>query len=171
MPMAGVPAPAGHTLINAQERIDPAAAALPAITVEDPDKPRLPADGTRLRLRSLMAMGHGYTRLAHAAGTSPADIRKIIEGRAAEVTPQLQDRVRRVWETWWDKTPPARTAAQRAAATKARDRARRGRWCTPSASTKTSSTDPATSPGTAGCPPQAPAPHPPWNPPGQSGTG
>jgi hypothetical protein len=128
---AGMPVPAVQALMNAQERIHPAAAILLAITFEDLDKPRLPADGTRLRLRSLMAMGHGYTRLARAAGTSPADIRKIIEGRAAEVTPQMQDRVRRLWEAWWDKTPPARTAAETAAATKARDRARRGGWCTP----------------------------------------
>jgi hypothetical protein len=105
------------------------AAALLTIAAEDLHQPRLPADGTRLRLRSLMAMGHGYARLARAAGTSPADIRKIINGRAAEVTPQLHDRVRRVWEAWWDKTPPARTAAQAAAATKAR--ARRGGWCNP----------------------------------------
>ena len=129
---ADLPAPAVQALMNGQERIDPAtAAALLAITAEDLYNPRLPADGTRLRLRSLMAMGHGYTRLARAAGTSPSDIRKIIQGQAAEVTPQLHDRVRHVWEAWWDKTPPVRTAAEAAAATKARERARRGGWCTP----------------------------------------
>ena len=129
---AGVPPRAVQAFMNGQERIDPAtAAALLAITAEDLHQPRLPAGGTRLRLRSLMAMGHGYTRLARAAGTSPADIRRIIHGRAAEVTPQLHDRVRGVWEAWWDKTPPVRTAAEAAAATKARARARRGGWCTP----------------------------------------
>jgi hypothetical protein len=128
---AGVPEKAVQTAINSQERIDPAAAALLTITPEDLHQPRLPAGGTRLRLRSLMAMGHGYTRLARAAGTSTADIRRIIHGQAAEVTPQLHDRVRRVWEAWWDKTPPVRTAAEAAAATKARVRARRGGWCTP----------------------------------------
>jgi hypothetical protein len=119
------------TIYVDDSQIPVTAAALLPITAEDPDKPRLPADGTRLRLRSLMAMGHGYTRLASAVSASPADIRKIIEGRAAEVTPQLQDRVRRVWEAWWDKSPPVRTAAEAAAATKARVRARREGWCTP----------------------------------------
>ena len=128
---ADLVAPAVQALKNGLERIDPAAAALLAVTVEDLYNPRLPADGTRLRLRSLMAMGHGYTRLAHAVGSSPSDIRKIIQGQAAEVTPQLHDRVRHVWEAWWDKTPPVRTAAEGAAATKARERARRGGWCTP----------------------------------------
>ena len=127
-----MPKKAAQALMNGQERIDPAtAAALLTITAEDLHRPRLPAGGTRLRLRSLMAMGHGDTRLARAAGTSPADVRKIIHGGAAEVTPELHDRVRGVWEAWWDKTPPVRTAAEAAAATKARVRARRRGWCTP----------------------------------------
>ena len=129
---ADLPAPALQALMNGQERIDPAtAAALLAVTAEDLYNPWLSADSTRLRLRSLMAMGHGYTRLAHAAGTSPSGIRKIIQGQAVEVTLQLHDRVRHVWEAWWDKTPLVRTAAEGAAATKARERARRGGWCTP----------------------------------------
>jgi plasmid maintenance system antidote protein VapI len=169
---AGLPAPAVQALINGQERIDPAtAAALLAVTAEDLDKPRVPADGTRLRLRSLMAMGHGYTRLARAAGTSPADIRKIIQGRAAGVTPQLHDRVRGVWEAWWDKTPPARTAAEGAAATKARVRARRGGWCTPLGLDEDLIDRPGYQPGHGWLPATGTGTAPDLEPPGQTRTG
>jgi hypothetical protein len=79
---ADLPAPAVQALMNSQEHIDPATtAALLAVTAEDLHTPRVPADSTRLQLRSLMAIGHGYTRLAHAAGTSPSDIRKTSRAR------------------------------------------------------------------------------------------
>jgi hypothetical protein len=107
------------------------AGALLSLTVDDLARPGIPAGGTRLRLRSLMAMGHDCARIAGAAGASPAVIRKIVQGRASEVAPQLHARVRAVWEAWWDKTPPQRTPAERAAATTARRTARQHDWCTP----------------------------------------
>jgi hypothetical protein len=107
------------------------AGALLSLTADDLARPGIPAGGTRLRLRSLIAMGHDCTRIARAVGARPAVIRKIIQGRESKVTPQLRARVREVWEAWWDKTPPQRTPAERAAATRARRTARRANWCAP----------------------------------------
>ncbi len=76
-------------------------------------------------------MGHDRTRIARAAGASVSVIRKTVQGRAAEVTPQLHERVREVWEAWWDKTPPQRIPGERENAAKARGVARRRNWCTP----------------------------------------
>jgi plasmid maintenance system antidote protein VapI len=129
---AGVSAMTIHAIANGQGRIKPAiATALLAISIDDLQRPRVHAGGTRLRLRSLMAMGHDCTRIARAAGASPAVIRKLAQGRAADVTPDLQERIQNIWEAWWDKTPPQRTPAERAAATSARATARRHNWCTP----------------------------------------
>ena len=78
-----------------------------------------------------LALASDCTRIARAAGASVSVIRKTIQGRATEVTPQLHERVRGVWEAWWDKTPPQRTSREREIATKARSIARRRNWCTP----------------------------------------
>jgi hypothetical protein len=129
---AGVSASTVHDIQAGKGRITaPVAAALLSLTADDLARPGIPAGGTRLRLRSLMAMGHDCARIARAAGASPAAIRKIVQGRAAEVTPQLYARIRDVWQAWWDKTPPQRTPAERATATAARRTARRHDWCTP----------------------------------------
>jgi hypothetical protein len=129
---AGVSASTVHDIQAGKGRITaPVAAALLSLTADDLARPAIPAGGTRLRLRSLMAMGHDCARIARAAGASPAAIRKIVQGRAAEVTPQLHARIRDLWQAWWDKTPPQRTPAERAAATAARRTARRHDWCTP----------------------------------------
>jgi uncharacterized protein YerC len=107
---AGVSASTVHNIETGKARIDSAiAAALLSLTADDLARPGIPAGGTRLRLRSLMAMGHDCARIARAAGASPAVIRKIVQGRASDVTPQLHARIRDVWEAWWDKTPPQRT--------------------------------------------------------------
>jgi hypothetical protein len=45
--------------------------------------------------------------------------------------PQNQlDRIRDLYEQWWDLCPPTRTRGERAAATLARRRAREAAWCT-----------------------------------------
>jgi hypothetical protein len=129
---AGVSAATVYYIETGKARITPAvAAALLSLTADDLARPGIPAGGTRMRLRSLMAMGHDCARIARAAGASPAAIRKIVQGRASEVTPQLHARIRAVWEAWWDKTPPQGTPAERAAATTARRTASRHDWCTP----------------------------------------
>jgi hypothetical protein len=85
------------------------------------------------RLRSLVAMGHDATRIAAALGTSPTTARRLITGQTATITPALADQAARLWDAWWDKTPPQNTPPRRRAATKARHTARRGKWPTPAA--------------------------------------
>jgi hypothetical protein len=97
--------------------------------VSDYRRPRVDAGGTRLRLRALAVMGHGSARIARAAGASEQAVQKLARGDARTVSPQLRDAVTAVYDAWWDKRAPARTRAERAAATAARRRAIRGNWC------------------------------------------
>ena len=90
---------------------------------------RLDAGATMLRLRALAVMGHSAARIARAAGTSDQAIQRIVRGDATTVTSALRDAVARVYDAWWDKRPPGRTRAERAAATAARRRATAGNWC------------------------------------------
>lgn len=92
---------------------------------------RLDANGTMWRLRSLIAMGHDATRIAHALRACPRAIRDLIGGDTATVTPELNDLARQLWDAWWDKRPPERTPAQRRSASQARHRAEHHGWCTP----------------------------------------
>lgn len=93
-------------------------------------QPRRPdAGGTMLRLRALQVMGHGSARVARATGTSERMIQRIVRGDAQTVSPALREAVAAVYDRWWDKQAPERTAAERAAANAARRRARRGDWC------------------------------------------
>ena len=94
------------------------------------DVDRVNAIGTRLRLRALGAMGHSDARIARALGEPVWVITKIINRTARTVTPRLRGDVLALYDAWWDKRPPERSPAERAAATAARTRARRGRWCT-----------------------------------------
>jgi hypothetical protein len=90
---------------------------------------RADAGGTRLRLRALHVMGHDCTRIARAVGTSPRIVRSVVRGDIATVSTSLRDAVITVYDAWWDKHPPARTPANKSAATRARRRAIAGNWC------------------------------------------
>jgi hypothetical protein len=94
-----------------------------------PKMKRLDAGGTMLRLRALQVMGHGSARIARAAGVHPATIRKLVRGDARTVSQHLRDAVAGLYDAWWDKRAPARTRAERGAATAARTRAMTGNWC------------------------------------------
>jgi hypothetical protein len=87
--------------------------------------------GTMWRLRSLVAMGHDATRMAHALGVHPQTVQKILRGDADTVSSRLRDRASRLWDTWWDKRPPEQTPSQRHAADTARRQAERLGWCPP----------------------------------------
>jgi hypothetical protein len=100
-----------------------------ALSSDRPDTARVDAGGTRLRLRALHVMGHDCTRIARAAGTSPATLRAVIRGHTATVTAGLREAVITIYDAWWDKRAPTSTRAERAAATRARRRAIRGNWC------------------------------------------
>ena len=119
-----------HRLASARRRAQPGTTTA-VLTVTSPSLPqaRLDAGGTRLRLRALHVMGHGSARIARATGVHPVTIRKIVRGDAPTVSQHLRDAIAGLYDAWWDKRAPARTRAERGAATAARKRARTGNWC------------------------------------------
>ena len=114
-----------HELASGRRR----AVAIFAKTSDPLPGARLDAGGTRLRLRALHAMGHGSARIARAVGAREMTIRRLVRGDARTVSPRLRDAITAVYDAWWDKRPPERTRAERAAATAARRRAIAGNWC------------------------------------------
>ena len=88
--------------------------------------------GCRLRLRALVAMGHSPELIARAlgGGTSARTVQRILRGQTKEIPARQLARIRRLYEAWWDRTPPERTPDERAAAAAAWRRARWNRWCT-----------------------------------------
>jgi len=92
---------------------------------------RLDAGGAIWRLRSLVAMGHDASRIAHALQVHPKAIQKLLRGETAEVEPGLRDIVCQLWNAWWDKRPPERTRTERRLASSARRRAGQQGWCPP----------------------------------------
>ena len=89
---------------------------------------RTDANGTAWRLRSLVAMGHDCARIARALDAPQALVWKVVHGQVRTVTRAFRAAACELWEAWWDKTPPARTPAQRRAATRARRLAERNDW-------------------------------------------
>ena len=104
-------------------------AAVLAVTSKSVPRGRVDAGGSRLRLRALHVMGHGSARIARALGVREQTIRQIVRGDARTVSPRLRDQVADLYDAWWDKRAPARTRADRGAATAARKRAIAGNWC------------------------------------------
>jgi hypothetical protein len=90
---------------------------------------RVDAGGTMLRLRALQAMGHSSALVARAIGVSGRLVQRITRGDVQTVSPGLRDAVAAIYDRWWDKQALERTRAERAAASAARRRARRGDWC------------------------------------------
>ena len=105
------------------------AAAVLAVTPATLRRARVDAGGTRLRLRALHVMGHGSARIARAAGVSDKTIRKLLRGDAKTISVRLRDTIADLYDAWWDKRPPERTDAERAAVRAARRRAIAGNWC------------------------------------------
>jgi transcriptional regulator with XRE-family HTH domain len=105
------------------------AAAVLAVTPAILRRARVDAGGTRLRLRALHVMGHTCARIARAVGASDKTIRKLLRGDAKTISLRLRDAIAEVYDAWWDKRPPERTHAERAAARAARRRAIAGNWC------------------------------------------
>lgn len=89
---------------------------------------RMDANGTAWRMRSLVAMGHDATRIARALGAAPHAVQRLIRGDCQTVTVSFHLLACRLWNAWWDKTPPERTAAERRAAARARQQAERHDW-------------------------------------------
>jgi hypothetical protein len=94
--------------------------------------PALPdAGGTMWRLRGLAAMGHTPARVAAAAGLDPKRLQRVARGEDGRVHRDVRDAVSRVYEAWWDKTPPAGMALERQAAAAVRNKAAANGWPTP----------------------------------------
>src|SRR6266516_528337 len=120
---SNVPAAAGRSTPRWSHPLGGASQDPHAFAAPPPQTRRLDAGGTMLRLRALQAMGHGSARIARAAGISERAIQRIVRGDAKTVSRALRDSVAAVYDAWWDKRPPVRTSAERAAATAARRRA------------------------------------------------
>ena len=89
---------------------------------------RVDAGGTMWRLRSLLVMGHDCARIARALGVPPQAVQRLVAGRTLSVTPQFRALAVRLWDAWWDKTPPDGTPEQRRAAALARRHAKARDW-------------------------------------------
>ena len=89
---------------------------------------RTGANGTMWRLRSLVAMGHDCARIARALEVHPGVVRRIVRGQARTVTCQIHAAAGQLWDAWWDKTPPARTPAERRSAARALHQAKTCDW-------------------------------------------
>ena len=89
------------------------------------------ANGSKWRLRSLVAMGHSGRRMALALGISEDRVHRLLNDKVAEIDGHTFWLVHSLWEAWWDKRPPARSRAEKAAITVAYQRAARKRWPTP----------------------------------------
>ena len=94
---------------------------------------RVPANGPMWRLRSLLAMGHSTGRITAALAAPAHVIEPLIRGDRATITPALRDDISGLFEAWWDKHPPRRTPADKAAACKALQRAAVHNWPCPAA--------------------------------------
>ena len=91
----------------------------------------LNAWGTRLRLRSLIAMGHNERRMGGALGVSQQRVTSIINGYVTEVPTKLAGDVVRLWNAWWDLVPPTRTAVEKETFRRVRARVVKWDWCCP----------------------------------------
>jgi hypothetical protein len=87
--------------------------------------------GTRLRLRSLVAMGHNERRIGVAIGISREKVTAIVNGQVTEIRVELARNAVDLWEAWWDKVPPTLTHTQKASFHRARAKAARRGWCCP----------------------------------------
>jgi hypothetical protein len=118
-----------HDLACSRNRRTDAAAAALTATADALPRGRLDAGGTRLRLRALHVMGHNCVRIAHALDVGATAIKELVRGNARTVSPELRDAIADLYDSWWDKRPPARTRSERSTATAARRRAIAGNWC------------------------------------------
>jgi len=89
---------------------------------------RMDASGTTWRMRSLVAMGHDATRIARTLDVDPGVVRRLIRGDSRTITVSFHLLACRLWDAWWDKTPPERTVAERRAAARARHQAMTHDW-------------------------------------------
>jgi hypothetical protein len=127
---AGIAPMSVHALMNGRVgrlRTDTAEALL-GLTREQLDLVRVPVAAAQLQIRAMVAMGHGYSRIARALGCRFDTVHRIARGDVTTAPAALQNDVSRLYHVWWDKTPPERTKGERIAAAAARHRAEREGW-------------------------------------------
>jgi hypothetical protein len=106
-------------------------APLPACEWDDITPVPVSVPGARLRLRALVAIGHGPRRIAAAlGGVSTHAVQRILTGETTVINDRQLSRIRDLYEAWWNLAPPERTRGERVTATAARRRAREAGWCT-----------------------------------------
>lgn len=105
-------------------------AAVMRVSEADIERRRLDANGTALRLRALVAMGHSSQRIARATGLHGETVRRLVNGDATTVSPEVRATANALYDAWWSKTAPERTPEEKAAAEASRKRAERNGWCT-----------------------------------------
>jgi hypothetical protein len=86
------------------------------------------ASGTTWRMRPLVAMGHDAARIARALDIGPDVVQRLIRGDSRTITVSFHLLACRLWDAWWDKTPPEQTVAERRAAARARHQAMIHDW-------------------------------------------
>jgi hypothetical protein len=130
---AGTGAMTVHCIANARRPTAQAEVArrLLAISEADVRSVHPSPGGVMWRLRALVAMGHACSRMAAATGIPPATLRRIVRGETLTVSPELQQVVTALFDTWWDKTPPRRTRREKLAAAGALKRAALNDWPCP----------------------------------------
>jgi hypothetical protein len=101
-----------------------------AVPVTSPTA-RVPAGGTVLRLRGLIAMGHWHSRIARALGCDFWIVRDLASGKAQTVQASIADAAAELYEAWWDKVPPERSKTELLAGEHARRTAMMHGWCCP----------------------------------------
>ncbi|MHB1874590.1 MAG: helix-turn-helix domain-containing protein [Streptosporangiaceae bacterium] len=126
---AGVGVMTVHALVNGAAPITVATGER-LLAVTSVEKFRHDANGSKWRLRSLLAMGHSCTRIATAMGVHPETVRHLVNGDTRTVSAGMRDAVVAIFERWWDKTPPESSQSERIAAEQARRRAERNGWPT-----------------------------------------
>ena len=94
-------------------------------------KNRLAPHGVQRRLQALVALGYTWERLDDELGEISRQSEKWALGRMAYVFPSTHAKVVEVYERLSMTLPPTSTPAERGAATRSRNRARRNGWLPP----------------------------------------
>jgi lambda repressor-like predicted transcriptional regulator len=118
-------------------------------TVPAACRTRMTANGARLRLRALVALGHSPATLASQAGISPSRLRRLLDGQTRHVSPVLHTAACALYHQMWNQQPPEHTRREQASARAARYRAGTAGWPPPMALDDDRLDDPAYRPRTA----------------------
>lgn len=112
-----------------------------AVQLQLADGARVDPTGTRRRLQALVTRGWTLTSLATRLGMNTSNFGRVIHPTGGDVSHHTATRVRDLYDTPWDATPPAGTSTDRA-----RRYAERRNWAPPLAWDDDTIDDPAATP-------------------------